>query len=64
MNYTYDIFELRPDGVIWRAAVTGLQEATAVLEKLASQSPDEFQLMYLPTNTLIASSRGRAAHAG
>jgi len=64
MNHTYDIFEVLPDGVIWRAAVTGLQEATAALKKFAAESPSEFRLMHLPTNTLIAKLRSNAAHAG
>ena len=55
MERTYDIFEKMSDGsVLWRAAIPGHEAAIRQLRELASQSTNEFQLMHIPTKTVIA----------
>lgn len=54
MENTYDIFEKRPDGLIWRSSVVGLDRAIAALQELAAKTPYECELMHLPTNSVIA----------
>jgi hypothetical protein len=55
MNRVYDAFEVLPDGtLIWRATVTGHEDAVKKLEQLAKDSPNEFRLMHIPSKTLIA----------
>jgi hypothetical protein len=52
---TYDIFETMKDGsVLWRAAIPGHEAAIRKLQEMAAQSPNEFQLMHIPTKTVIA----------
>jgi hypothetical protein len=51
----YDIFERLPDGVMrWRASIAGHEAAILQLKESARSSGNEFQLMHLPTKTLIA----------
>ena len=51
----YDLFELFPDGyVLWRGTIQGLWKAIVELKELAAHTKYEMQLMYSPTNALIA----------
>jgi hypothetical protein len=51
----YDLFELFPDGyVLWRGTVKGLKKAIVELQELAAHTKHEVQLMYAPSNTVIA----------
>jgi len=55
MQRTYDIFEKMPDGTImWRDSVQGHEEAVRKLKDLATRSLNEFQLLHLPTQSLVA----------
>jgi hypothetical protein len=55
MNRVYDAFEVLPNGtLIWRATVTGHEDAVKKLEQLAKDSQNEFRLMHIPTKTVIA----------
>ena len=55
MERTYDIFEKTKDGaMVWRAAIPGHEAAVRKLQEMAAQSPNEFQLMHIPTKTVIA----------
>jgi hypothetical protein len=52
---TYDIFEKMKDGsMMWRVAISGHEAAIRKLQEMATQSPNEFQLRHLASNTLIA----------
>jgi hypothetical protein len=52
---TYDIFEKTSDGsILWRFAIPGHEAALRKLKEMAAQSPSEFQLRHLASNTLIA----------
>jgi hypothetical protein len=56
MERTYDIFEKMKDGsILWRVAIPGHEAALCKLKEMAAQSPSEFQLRHLASNTLIAS---------
>jgi hypothetical protein len=56
MNDVYDIFEIRPDSsLIWRQVIRGKKSARKRLNELAALGP-EFLLIYLRTDTLIAST--------
>jgi hypothetical protein len=63
MNNEYDIFELRPDGsLIWRQVIYGRQNARKRLNELAELELNEFLLIHLRTDTLVASTNtSRAA---
>ncbi len=55
MERTYDIFEKMKDGHwMWRAVIPGREAAMRKFEELAAQSPNEFQLKHLASDTLIA----------
>lgn len=54
MDRNYDIFEMIGENPIWRGAVPGHDAALARLRELASKSQNEFRLMHIPTNALIA----------
>ena len=55
MQRKYDIFEKMPDGTImWRESVQGHEEAVRKLKELAACSLNEFQLLHLPTQSLVA----------
>lgn len=61
MNRTYDIFEKKPDGaLVWRAAVVGHEEAIRKLKEISAGSSSEFQLMHVPTKSLIAATNVRS----
>ena len=56
MDRAYDLFEVFPDGsLIWRDSVTGHENAIRRLQELAALNDNEFRVMHIPTNTLIAS---------
>jgi len=58
MERTYDIFEVLEDGVaIWKTAVTGQDAALSKMHELAKDSSNEFRLMHVPSNTLIATTK-------
>jgi hypothetical protein len=61
MDREYDLFEVFPDGTqIWRDSVAGHEKAIGRLRALAEATDNEFRVMHLPTNTLIASlKRGK-----
>jgi hypothetical protein len=51
----YDIFEKYPDGsLLWRAAVTGRDQAAAKLHELAAQTANEVQMIHVSSKTVIA----------
>jgi hypothetical protein len=55
MERTYDIFEKTDDGsMLWRAAIPGHEAALSKLKEMAAESPSEFQLRHLASDTLIA----------
>jgi hypothetical protein len=52
---TYDIFERLPDGtMLWVAAVQGHEEAILKLKWWGEKRSNEFRLMHVSTNSLIA----------
>ena len=55
MERSYDIFEVMPDGsLMWRAEVTGHENAVAKLKHLAAQTTNELLVMHLATKAVIA----------
>lgn len=55
MERTYDIFEKMSDGsTLWRVAILGHDAAMRKLKEMAAQSPNEFHLWHLASNTLAA----------
>jgi hypothetical protein len=57
MNNEYDIFERRSDGsLIWRQVIHGQQNARNRLNELAAHEPNEFILMHLATDRLVATT--------
>jgi hypothetical protein len=55
LDREYDLFEILPDGFpMWRATVTGLENATRKLKELAAQTANEVRVMHLPSNSIIA----------
>ncbi len=60
MNRVYDAFEVLPNGVmLWRATVTGHEDAIDKLQQVAKNSANEFRLMHLPTKTVIATTNSK-----
>jgi hypothetical protein len=60
MNRVYDAFEVLPNGVmVWRATVTGHEDAIVRLQQVAKDSTNEFRLMHIPTKTVIATISGK-----
>jgi hypothetical protein len=56
MDREYDLFEAFPDGsLVWRDSVTGYENAIRRLRELVELTDNEFRVMHVPTNTLIAS---------
>ncbi len=56
MDREYDLFEVFPDGsLVWRDTVTGHENAIRRLRELAEVTDNEFRLIHIPTNALIAS---------
>jgi hypothetical protein len=59
MDRDYDLFEVFPDGsLVWRDSVTGHEKAIRRLRELAELTDNEFRVIHVPTNTLIASMNG------
>jgi hypothetical protein len=57
MSNEYDIFEKCPDGsLIWRQVICGQQNARNRLKEFCRLGPNEFLLMHLSTDTLVAST--------
>ena len=55
MERTYDIFEILADGSpIWKQSVSGHEPALARMRELAAESPNEFRMMHLATNSVAA----------
>jgi len=54
MDRIYDIFEMIEDGPVWRAVVSGHDDAVTRAKELASRSMNEFRVMHLPTNSVVA----------
>ena len=55
MDRTYDVFERLSDGtMVWRATVVGHEVALRKLRELARLGDNEFRLMHLDTQTIIA----------
>jgi hypothetical protein len=62
MNREYDAFEVLPDGtMMWRATVVGREDAVEKLKRVAKNSPNEFRLMHIPTQTVIATINNKSA---
>jgi hypothetical protein len=58
MDRDYDLFEVFPYGsLVWRDSVTGHEKAIRRLQELAKLIDNEFRVMHVPTNTLIASTK-------
>jgi hypothetical protein len=58
MDREYDLFEVFPDGsLIWRQSVTGHENAIRRLQELVELTDNEFRVMHVLTNTLIASMK-------
>jgi hypothetical protein len=55
VNREYDLFEVLDDGaVLWRCVVQGREEAISKLRESAATTRNEWRLMHIPTQTLIA----------
>ncbi|MGH9735533.1 MAG: hypothetical protein ACRD8A_13195 [Candidatus Acidiferrales bacterium] len=64
MERTYDIFEVFPNGnVEWRICVVGHDAALATAHVLAERSTNEFRVMHLATNSVVAVVKGKDAEA-
>jgi hypothetical protein len=58
MERTYDVFEKFADGtMLWRATVVGHEDAIRKLRELAEAGANEFCLMHLGTQTVIATMK-------
>ena len=56
MDREYDLFGVFPDGsLVWRDSVTGHEKAIRRLQELSALIDNEFRVMHIPTNSLIAS---------
>jgi len=56
MDREYDLFEVFPDGsLLWRQSVSGHENAIRRLRELVELTDNEFRVMHILTNTLIAS---------
>lgn len=55
MERQYDLFEILPDGSpVWRATISGHENAILKLKELAAQTANEVRVMHLPSNSIIA----------
>jgi hypothetical protein len=60
----YDLFEILPNGVLlWRAVLSSRERGMKKLQELASISTNQFLLMDVPTNSVIASMNNRKVAA-
>lgn len=65
MERTYDIFEVLPDGDLeWRDFAEGHDAALARARALAAGSRNEFRVMHLPTNSIVAVFNSKQSPAG
>lgn len=63
MDRDYDIFETLPNGTsIWRCFVRGVEEARAMVNRLASQGANEFFAIHTPTKEIVARARSEGPH--
>ena len=54
MNREYDLFERLPDGLlVWRAVVSGLENARIRLQELAKLSNNEYFAIHTPTKEIV-----------
>lgn len=51
---SYDIFEMIRDAPIWRASVKDHDAAISKMRDLALVSNNQFQVMHMPTNAVVA----------
>ena len=62
MERCYDIFEMMPDGtILWRGFAQGLEEAVRIPKELAARSLNEFQMLHLATQSLVATVNAKPA---
>jgi hypothetical protein len=55
LDRNYDLFEVPPNGFpVWRAAVTGHENAIRRLLEMSQQTANEVRVMHFPTNCIIA----------
>lgn len=60
----YDLFEFLPDGAaLWRCSVNGRDRALAELKSLGQTSQNEFRVLHLPSQTVLASWPARSKPA-
>ncbi len=61
MTREYDAFEVLPDGaLIWKATITGHEDAINKLKEVAKGNTNEFRLMHIPSRTVIATINAKA----
>lgn len=59
MDREYDIFERQPDdSLLWRASVSGLENARLKLHEFTKDTTTEFLAMYVPTREVVARMNG------
>jgi hypothetical protein len=62
MNREYDAFEVLPNGVmVWKAKIVGQEDAVKKLKEVAKDNANEFQLVHIPTKTVIAKINSKSA---
>lgn len=61
MDRQCDIFERFPGGqLVWRAVKIGHEQSVLKMKKIAARSPNEFVLMHVPTNAVIAIANAKS----
>jgi len=62
MDRQYDIFERFPGGqLVWRAVKIGHEHSLLRMKELAARSTNEFVLLHVPTNTVVAIANAKKA---
>ena len=62
MDRQYDIFERFSSGrLVWRAVKIGHEHSLFKLKELAARSTNEFVLMHVPTNSVVAIANAKKA---
>jgi len=62
MPSAYDIFEAHPDGsMVWREAIADLDDAIAVMRRLAANSPNRFSVIDVLRGATVAHSDAQPA---
>jgi hypothetical protein len=52
----FDIFECSPDGgLLWRDSAESVDKAKRKTLELAAKSKNDFQVLHIPTKTVVAS---------